>query len=253
MFLSILTLVRIWNRCFSSYTEFAEKHRLFSRLPKLCQQIWYLDLWQNFDRLDKESEQVIRGTFGTRESYLADEEVMNVTTSPNFCHTELFEGVSSGHWQWLISVAVLTALAAAFFILIELFRETQRDWSNQVKGRGENILEGLCFGTLVLAWMPTVVFATAPGGPASLIGNAYFFTWLCSIFVFEGLVWFIHDMRKDLHRALKEKEDEYRRRQRQVLEETKRIQRYAKQETSATQNEKRDRSSTEYFDSVAGM
>jgi hypothetical protein len=169
---------------------------------------------------------------------------------------ESFEATSHGKWQWLITVAVITFLTAASFVLIELFRETKMDGSSQVKGRGENLIEGVCLFSLVLAWIPTVVFATAPGGQASLVGNAYFFTWLLVIFIFEGLVWYIHDMRMDLHRALKEKEEEYRRRQKQVLEDSKRIQRKGSVELYPVDDRPgspKRRAATEYFDTDQGF
>lgn len=129
------------------------------------------------------------------------------------------------------------------------------DGSSQPKGYAENVIEGICFFSLVLMWIPTVLIATTPGGPASLVGNAYFFTWLLVIFVFEGLFWYIHDVRRDLHRALKEKDEEYRMRQKRIVEETKRIQREARDHELSSNNKvgvepRRDRASTEYFDAI---
>ena len=146
-------------------------------------------------------------------------------------------------------------MAAAVFVLVELFRETKQDASSPEKGSGEKILEGLCFASLVIAWVPTVFLATTPGGAAALNGNTYFFTWLLVVFIFEGTVWYIHDMRKDLHRALKEKEEEYRMRQKQVLENTKRIQQRANQDARADDDGNvaspmRERIGTEYFDAA---
>jgi hypothetical protein len=69
------------------------------------------------------------------------------------------------------------------------------------------------------------MIATTPRGAASLIGNSYFFTWVMSIFVFEGFIWYIHDRRKATYEALKAKQDEYRQRQEQVLQQAKEIQR----------------------------
>jgi len=138
--------------------------------------------------------------------------------------SEHFAGVSMGQWQWLIIITVFTILPAIVFVLIELFRETKADGSSVAKTRTETIIEGICFLALVLAWIPTVMIATTPGGAASLVGNAYFFTWLLTIFVFEGFIWFIHDKRKETHYALKEKEDEYRNQQMKVLANTLKIQ-----------------------------
>jgi hypothetical protein len=153
-----------------------------------------------------------------------------------------------------VSIAALTFAPAALFVLIELFRETKEDGKNQTKSVGETIFEGVCFVLLVLAWIPTVIIATTPGGAASLIGNAYFFTWILVIFVVEGSVWFIHDVRKEQHRMLREKEEEYLKRQRKVLEQTRSIQRrveWAEDDEVLEGDEairERTRASTEYFD-----
>jgi hypothetical protein len=153
---------------------------------------------------------------------------------------------NEGLWLWLVTLAALTFSASTVFVLIEIFRETKADGGIQAKGSCESTVEGVCFFFLVLAWIPSVMVATTPGGPASLIGNAYFFTWLLVIFVFEGMVWYIHDMRQALHRALEEKEDEYKARQKQIVEETKRIQ--GQHGDSASSELGRERPGTEYFD-----
>lgn len=129
-----------------------------------------------------------------------------------------FNRVGDGQWQWLMIVTVFTFCPAVVFVLVELFRETKADGSNADKSSTEIVVEGVCFLLLALAWIPTVMIATTPRGAASLIGNSYFFTWILTIFVFEGLIWYIHDKRNETHRALKEKEAEYKQQQRQVLE-----------------------------------
>ena len=141
-----------------------------------------------------------------------------------FMCAEHFNAIGHGEWQWLIIVAVFTIFPSLLFILIELFRETKADGSSTAKSNTEVFIEGICFLTLVLAWIPIVMVATTPKGAASLIGNAYFFTWLMTIVVFEGFIWFIHDKRTETHYALKEKEEEYHRLQRGVLEQTTSIQ-----------------------------
>jgi hypothetical protein len=117
-------------------------------------------------------------------------------------------------------VISLTIVPSTLFVLAELFRDTNADGSIQAKSKVETFIEGICFTVITLMWIPTVMMATAPGGAASLIGNAYFFTWLLVVFVFEGVVWLIHDLRKEQHLELKKKEAEYKRRQRKVLEKT---------------------------------
>ena len=89
------------------------------------------------------------------------------------------------------------------------------------KPQYENILEGFCLALLVCLWIPTVIVATTPGGGASLVGNAYFFTWVTTIFVMETFIWFVHDLRKGVHSALQVKEREYHKRQQEVLEKSR--------------------------------
>jgi hypothetical protein len=74
---------------------------------------------------------------------------------------------------------------------------------------------------LVLAWIPTVIIATSPGGAASLVGNAYFCTWINTVFVMETFIWFVHDLRKGVHSALQVKEREYQKFQQQVLSKSR--------------------------------
>lgn len=87
-----------------------------------------------------------------------------------------------------------------------------------------------------------------------MIGNAYFFTWLTTIVVFEGFMWFIHDRRKETHLALKEKEEEYLQRQRDVLEQTKAIQRKHEEEeyvpAEESESARKDELSSEFFDAA---
>ena len=89
------------------------------------------------------------------------------------------------------------------------------------KGQLENVLEGFCLVLLVLAWIPTVIVVTTPGGAASLVGNAYFFTWINTVFVMETFIWYVHDLRKGVHSALQAKEREYQRRQQEVLQRSR--------------------------------
>jgi hypothetical protein len=134
-----------------------------------------------------------------------------------------------------MTVSVCTFCPSVFFVLVELFRETKADGSIAIKSHLEALIEGIWFGTLTIAWIATVMIATTPRGAASLIGNSYFFTWVMSIFVFEGFIWYIHDRRKATYQALREKQDEYHQRQIQVLQQAKEIQRkYEEQDDPAT-------------------
>jgi hypothetical protein len=71
---------------------------------------------------------------------------------------------------------VFTIIPAVAFVAIELFRDTKADGGTQEKTKVENIVEGVIFLLLVLAWIPTVGAVTTPNGAASLIGNTYFFS-----------------------------------------------------------------------------
>lgn len=136
---------------------------------------------------------------------------------------EYFENISEGQWKLLMVVTSFTFIPSTIFVLIELFRDSNPDGTIQSKSKVEIAIEGVCFVVITFMWIPTVMIATTPGGAASLIGNAYFFTWLLVVFVFEGVVWFIHDVRKEQHKALRKKEIEYRTRQQRVLEQTRAI------------------------------
>jgi hypothetical protein len=157
--------------------------------------IWYMDLWQKHSHLDPTTEKVV---------------------------FVLMASISTGQWQWLVIVVVFTFVASFAFVAAELFRDIKADGSNEEKTEVENVVEGVILLLLVLAWIPTVVVATTPGGAASLIGNAYFFTWLLVVFLFEALVWWIHDYRLEIHQELQRKQHDYRKKQREVLEKTRR-------------------------------
>jgi len=156
--------------------------------------IWYINLWQNFGKLSSSAES---GLY------------------------EFFSAVPASQWQWLVIVTVFSICSALGFVLVELFRDIKADGSNAAKTQLENVIEGVTFSTLVLAWIPTVVVATAPGGAASMVGNAYFFTWMLVVFIFEGLVWWIHDFRLEMHSVIRAKAKEYQRRQQEVLAQTR--------------------------------
>lgn len=143
-------------------------------------------------------------------------------------NTEHFDNVALGQWQVLMTVISFTFIPSTIFVLAELFRDINSDGSIQAKSKAETIVEGICFLTITLMWIPTVMIATTSGGAASLIGNAYFFTWILVVIVFEGVVWFIHDLRKEQHQALRKKEAEYRNRQRKVLEQALALQNQAR-------------------------
>jgi hypothetical protein len=120
--------------------------------------------------------------------------------------------------QWSFFFTAFTVPCAAVFVFVELFRETS---STTEKSEWETILEGVVLFLLVCLWIPAVIVATTPGGIASLVGNAYFFTWASTVFVMETSVWWIHDWRKRVHAILEEQEEDYRKIQRKVLEQSR--------------------------------
>uniref|UniRef100_A0A7S2UAY0 Uncharacterized protein n=1 Tax=Attheya septentrionalis TaxID=420275 RepID=A0A7S2UAY0_9STRA len=108
----------------------------------------------------------------------------------------------------------------------------------------ENYIEGGVLFLLVIFWIPTVTVATIPGGAASLWGNAYFFTWACSIMVIDTCVWWIRDWRRSIHDAFQRQEDQYRRAKLEILqrEEQKLRQRRQQVELAKLQQQQQERS-----------
>lgn len=95
-----------------------------------------------------------------------------------------------------------------------------RESSDDVKGSLETVAEAFCLSLLTLGWVPSVIVVTTPGGFASQLGNAYFWTWGTTIFVMETFLWFIHDSRGNVQRAILEKENEYKEHKAKVLQES---------------------------------
>jgi hypothetical protein len=95
-----------------------------------------------------------------------------------------------------------------------------RESSDDVKGSLETVAEAFCLSLLTLGWVPSVIVVTTPGGFASQLGNAYFWTWGTTIFVMETFLWFIHDYRGNVQRAILEKENEYKEHKAKVLKES---------------------------------
>jgi hypothetical protein len=88
----------------------------------------------------------------------------------------VYASVPQSQWQWFVILLVFTLLPAIAFVAIELFRDTNADGSTQEKTKVENVVEGVIFLLLVLAWIPTVGAVTTPNGAASMVGNSYFFS-----------------------------------------------------------------------------
>ena len=131
---------------------------------------------------------------------------------------------------------MFTIVPSAAFVLAEICRQTKPDGSNEEKSRAENLAEGVSLLGLILAWIPSIIWVTAPDGAASLVGNSYFSSWLLVIFVAETGVWFVHDLRERIHESLEQKQHEYREKQRQVIEKARAIQQH-KTESTPQQHE----------------
>ena len=144
--------------------------------------VWLLDLWRNYPTL--------RERQATQFLYY------------------YIEAVPTGQWQFLVSLSVFTIVAAAVWVLIELFRETTADGIPR-KPQTEVMVEGLCILVLLALWIPSVMLATTSGGVAALVGNYYFFSWAVVIFLAETAVWYVHDLRDRMHQSLVAKESEY--------------------------------------------
>lgn len=131
-----------------------------------------------------------------------------------------YSEIPKSQYEWLIFVASATLLPSGAFIFVEIFRDSSKD----EKPAMESYAEGICLLMLTIAWIPSVIVATTPGGFASVIGNSYFFTWATTIFVMETAMWFVHDSRAYVHQTLVQKEEEYKQHQQMVLEQTREIQ-----------------------------
>jgi hypothetical protein len=165
-----------------------------------------------------------------------------------------YEDIPEAQYQLMLFVSAITLVPSAAFIIVEILRgselgndesdeslrrsvtapslpspanglmavshETSQEHQQPEKKSVEIILEGICLLCLTVMWILSVVVVTTPGGFANQVGNAYFCTWATTLFVLETFLWFIHDWRKSVFKALQQKEAEYRRHQRQVLETT---------------------------------
>ncbi|CAJ1968936.1 unnamed protein product [Cylindrotheca closterium] len=127
-----------------------------------------------------------------------------------------WEDIPKSQYLWLLFISSFTLLPCAIFVFLEIVRESSED----VKGSLETIAEGFFLALLTCGWIPSVIIVTTPGGFASQLGNAYFWTWGTTICVLDTFLWFIHDSRGNVQRALMEKEKEYKQHQEKVLKES---------------------------------
>lgn len=127
-----------------------------------------------------------------------------------------WEDIPKSQYLWSLFISAFTLLPCAIFVFLEIVRESSED----IKGSLETIAEGFFLALLTLGWIPSVIIVTTPGGFASQLGNAYFWTWGTTICVLDTFLWFIHDSRGNVQRALMEKEKEYKQHQDNVLKES---------------------------------
>lgn len=124
-----------------------------------------------------------------------------------------WEDIPKSQYLWLLFISSFTLLPCAIFVFLEIVRES----SENVKGSLERIAEGFSLALLTFGWILSVIIVTTPGGFASQLGNAYFWTWGTTICVLDTFLWFIHDSRGNVQQALMEKEKEYKQHQESVL------------------------------------
>lgn len=191
--------------------------------------VWILDLWRNYPELRDRQETLFIYYY--------------------------IEAVPTGQWQFLISLSVFTIAASAAWVLVELFRTT-----GVLKDRFEVIAEGISILVLLLLWIPSIMLITTSGGLASLVGNAYFFSWFVVIFLAETAVWFVHDLREGMWTSLQDKAQAYRDHQRSVLEKQQTFlrqqsdKRFARRQEEDNDDDEDERSSIaapEFFDALS--
>lgn len=132
-----------------------------------------------------------------------------------------YSRVPQMQWEWLLFATGFTILPSMGFVLVEIVRENKPGKKKNSKPQWETIMEGYVLLGLFFIWMPSVIIATTPGGAASLVGNAYFCLWACTVFVVDTCVWWIHDWRQRVLTTIKEQEKEYRNIQQEVLERSR--------------------------------
>jgi hypothetical protein len=76
------------------------------------------------------------------------------------------------------------------------------------------------------------------------VGNAYFFSWILVVFIAETGVWFVHDLRSDMHASLRRRTEEYQERQAQVLAQTRAIQAQKAKQQRRAQKQARQRANS---------
>jgi len=163
---------------------------------------------------------------------------VNTAQNPNRISSEslqlFYQDIPKSQYQWLLFVSAITSVPSGAFIIVEIFRETTTLGSGTKDANGvkqlvsipstspkssmEVVLEGFCLFSLMVGWIPSVIVATTPGGFGSLLGNAYFFTWMTTVMVMETVLWYIHDLRGQVHKAWLASSQEYQHHQEQVLQ-----------------------------------
>ncbi|KAG7362793.1 hypothetical protein IV203_026153 [Nitzschia inconspicua] len=151
--------------------------------------------------------------------------------------------IPKSQYELLLFVACVTLAPSSIFTFAEIFRNSSE--RNSEKPSMETYAEGISLLLLTIGWIPSVIVATTPGGFASNIGNAYFFTWSTTVLVLETTVWFIHDSRGGVHKTILQKEQEYRKHQQDVLAATRKLQMEAMRQREEDMLGRRDRSDSD--------
>jgi hypothetical protein len=144
----------------------------------------------------------------------------------------------------LILVSCTTLIPSAGFALAEILRKTSK--TKNIKSSSETNAEGISLLLLTLAWIPSVIVATTPGGLASYIGNTYFFTWATTVLVLQTTMWFIRDWRGGVHATIMQKEQEYRQHQQDVLEATRKLHLETMSQQNQDNGEEQDQRDSDY-------
>lgn len=198
---------------------------------------WYIDLFinthKNPQNVPKQIAMFYENIPGAQYSGILFVSAITLVPSAVFICVEILRGSGddpSSHEEATAVVGATTSTPNARLRislqsptngLMVVSNDTSLENRQPQKKSFEIILEGTCLLCLALMWIPSVIVVTTPGGFANQVGNAYFCTWATTILVLETLLWFIHDWRKSVYKALQQKEAEYRRHQRKVLEQTK--------------------------------
>ena len=203
---------------------------------------WYIDLYNNTnknqDRIHNNTKLIYEDIPTVQYQMILFVAAITLVPSAVFILVEILRGSSSEQDNRTAGAAATPIMrvpspspppqsrvpalpSPANGLMVVVNRDISDGTQEPEKKSVEIILEGFCLFCLSVLWILSVIVVTTPGGFANQVGNAYFGTWATTIFVLETFLWFIHDWRESVFRALQEKEAEYRHHQAQVLETTR--------------------------------